>query len=602
MIQVPLPSVGSSPAGHKHTELVHSDYPPFHLAPLSQTVLQIPDPSFLNHPTAASALFQPTVEAMQQLVALIHTLQLATPSSHELASPESFNLPLSPDLLMPYVSEEAYEVAEALQQEKEPGVRSQELGVGGDGEDCLTSPSSLLSPSSPSPYPLQSSLLTIEALTSYLLWSVVRSSYITMQLIEGVRAQQQVDETWTPGMVRLAILLIVKTPELDTCFDLATGCRPQSLLAEDEVLRLDDHGWFAGRSPSLPHQLGDRVENQLQVLLQQIQATNPFIAPLLEGLSLPLLQPGQNWQMAEIRLQLGFEFTVGEAESMTYQTSYIQSDLVEAELLEETAIAETSSQIFSVVAPASQVSVVELPCQPFSTSTLVRLSDPETLERYSQTLTHQHTLRAIASLQQSQLPNDPHEHLLHIITKADEIVHGTHPISASGIYLQQPIRLMQELMPKLLWQITRSSYEVMQLMGGVEVSILQPGFHWQQGTLRLLPALWFQASSVNCAIDLATGRVVLSPNEFLPPETVCQIKISPASKIPLQPSQFQHPLLVEELLSLIKQQIYKATPEIYLWMDGTPVEWLQGRQDWKEGTLHLKLGLEFMPDVHLCLS
>jgi hypothetical protein len=48
------------------------------------------------------------------------------------------------------------------------------------------------------------------------------------------------------------------------------------------------------------------------------------------------------------------------------------------------------------------------------------------------------------------------------------------------------------------------------------------------------------------------------------------------------------------LISLIKQEIQATTPEIQLLMGETQVEWLEDGQDWQQGTLQLKLGLEFI--------
>ena len=577
MIQTHPTSVVYSATGKNGTGLVHSGSgSPFSLETVSLSVLRLTNSLLLNQAAPVSVAAPQTVETMQQLIEIIRTLH-STALTSSASSPGEFNL-FTPEKLVPYVSEEAYEVLEALQSRME----DQRSLIKGKEPEIST--------------PAAPFLLSFQALIPSLLWSIARSSYLVMQLIEGISVQQyQADGAWLPGMVRLVVMLAVKTPTVDWCFDLVTGCPPNSLLDQDVMLKSDENWLPIWRSlTQTATNQGDRVENQLQELSKQVQAAVPSIKPFLDGEWVDLLHPEGDWQTGQIQLRFGFEFTEWESEFTSYPSLLFQSDLVEAELLEDEAILETCSQVFTPIAPVSQVSVVELPRQPLAATTLIRLTEQKVLERYSETIAYQQILDAIAYLKQHQSPADADSRLLQVVSKASEIVHRTDYASDGSIHFHQPVLLMEELMPKLLWQLTRSSYEVTQFLGGIEASLLQPGGSWKQGTLRLLAALQFQASERDFAIDLATGRPIKPESVFLQAETVCQICTLPTTSAPGQAILCQQLSQAKTLISLIKQEIQATTPEIQLLMGETQVEWLEDGQDWQQGTLQLKLGLEFI--------
>ncbi|MGA7934599.1 MAG: hypothetical protein WCA35_13715 [Kovacikia sp.] len=613
MNQIHPSSVVSPSTGSHNTGLVHaSSVPPFSFETVSQTVLKLTDLSLLNPPTDLPPGSSSTIEAMQQLVGIIRTLRSATvPVSTEPPSNAPFSLPFTPENLIPYVSEEAYEVWEALQRESE-GKRQQVDGAPGSARTAATRrlpglsaqhlTRRVLSPLKTQnsklktdPVPPSPHFLSIQTLIPALLWSIARSSYLTMQLVEGVRVQrQQADGSWIAGMLRLVTMLTVKTDTVDWCFDLATGRLPESLLDGNVLLRSEDNLLPIWRSPLQVGDQGDRVEPQVQELLKQVQVANPATKAFFQGAPIEFLQPGQDWQTGEMKLKLGFEFTAWEAEFTSYQALFLSPDLVEAELLEDADTAGTSTQGFTPLAPVSQVSVVEMPRQPFRATTLVRLTDSTPLDLCTQAVRQQQVLAAIAYLQQEPLSSDANKPLAQIVNKAYEIVHRTNHTSDSSIHFHQPVLLIEELIPKLLWQVTRSSYEVVQLIGGIEASILQPKACWQQGILRLLATLWFQAPGIDFFIDLATGRWIRPENVFLHPGAVVQSHGSLVSSAAAKFTRFQQPTQIATLLRSIDRQLQAATPEIQLLMGDNQVEWLEDEQEWERGTLQLKLGLEFI--------
>ncbi len=231
----------------------------------------------------------------------------------------------------------------------------------------------------------------------------------------------------------------------------------------------------------------------------------------MEGMGVNLLIPKEEWQAGEVQLDLGFEFIARASEFTACNPSFDRMDLVEAELLEDSALSETFSGGFTHLAPVAQVSVVELPRQSLGMATLIRLADQSESEPYIQQLLQQQIRRAIAQLQKNLQNNrsaTDDEQLLQVVNEAYETAHQVCVAVGSPLYSQQPILLLDELIPHLLWSITRSSHEVMQLIGGINGAVFEPGCDWEQGTLRLLAMLQFQAVGVSCTIDLATGQVI----------------------------------------------------------------------------------------------
>ena len=141
----------------------------------------------------------------------------------------------------------------------------------------------------------------IKGLTSWLLWGIARSAYGAMRLLEGATARiLQPDESWQTGILRLVAQLQVKTPVLSHKFDLVTQQSASELLTDDRLIQLGD---------SILYPQPTTIAEAIDVLSRQIQITTPALAPFLEGTQTELLVPQQPWQPATFHLSLGFEFT-----------------------------------------------------------------------------------------------------------------------------------------------------------------------------------------------------------------------------------------------------------------------------------------------------
>jgi hypothetical protein len=148
--------------------------------------------------------------------------------------------------------------------------------------------------------------------------------------------------------------------------------------------------------------------------------------------------------------------------------------------------------------------------------------------------------------------------------------------------------LMDELIPKLLWSITSSTYEIMQLVGGLSTQVLQPHATWQQGTLRLLAALHLHTAAVDNTLDLSTGRSVDVDATRLGVGAIVQVNTQGCLQL----------TSIAILTAHLQQQLYDAVPEYRLLMDGVSIAWLEDvEQDWQSGTMKLSVSLAFIPDV-----
>lgn len=536
---------------------------PLVVATVQQTVLKFGQEIVLTQNLRVPTGSTPAIAAMRQLVEVIQQLR----------SPEGGwsqeHLP-TPVALAPYVSEEADEVLDALAGK----------GIGGK---ATRQQSATRRPKKLAPLP-PASLLVMESFTPYLLWCVARTSYSLMQMMEGVAVRLRQGRSWTPGILRLVILLDVKAPDLDWGFDLATGYPPGLLLSGNPVIQSDAslplQAINAPTTQRRSRQKSGWVERQLQELTEHLQLTSPMIAPLLAGVAVDLLPPGQEWRSGHLQLSLGLEFTPHNLEASWHNWSAPPCELVEGELLD--GMTSQTALAYTPIGHQVPVAVVDLPELSLAT-TSVRLANPKHLDRYTNLATQVQLAAAIARLQASLKP-EQEQRLLQVVQEA----YGLAEMTRTSISLLQPDLLMEQLLPKLLWQLTAGTYEVMQLIGGVETCLLQPGYPWQDGSLRLMVGLHLTSSETNWHVDLATGRLVTGSEFKVAADAIVQSQRLPSCQYPIQ---------VSDLTAQLQQQIRETAPEVGFLMTKTAIEWLTTEQEWRSGFLQLDFYLEFLPKI-----
>ncbi len=139
---------------------------------------------------------------------------------------------------------------------------------------------------------------------------------------------------------------------------------------------------------------------------------------------------------------------------------------------------------------------------------------------------------------------------------------------------------IDSLVPRLLWYIARSHYDVMQLLGGIETRILDPDGEWRSGILRLAAILDAEIADDHWQLDLATLQ---------PPQPA----LDDAILIEEPHIPHQEPLSTAAWLARIRDRLQTETPEIRLFLEQISVEVLKPGHDWQSGLIKLQLALVF---------
>lgn len=582
---------------------------PLDFSAVSQVVLRLKDFSYPNRP-----LNQISEEVAIALYPLITVLdQLRSPHS---GWPD--DVPQTAENLLPYVAEETDDVIEALQSVV-PASHPQ------------SSVDQRIELVCDSVQPFRQDYCFVGDLAPWWLWGMARSAHDVMHLMEGVRA-------WVKpavglkqcGILRLAVVLNLEIPHLSGSLDLATTHSPQSFLtAEDEVILEDSQ---LCQAPTLS-------KDFLQTLTEQIQFTTPLLGEFLDGVAVDALVPQQGWQSGLIQLQMKLEFMPDQAlaadpleslESQAASAESLTSSLPQESILAEVlalvkqsveaagsltevgqkseanaaANAETISEIHddltNLPSPdASRDLSTAFASETLSPQTVIRFPQLQWVENYRAIAIRHHVAQsalqipAFSNLSGHHLGSETDSEALSqaVIMGAGAI--ANHLKSAWSLssrdFLQAEISL-DEIVQRLRWCLSHSSYEVMQLMGGLRVSLLKPSEVWETGTLRLWVTLNCSASDHTLQLDLATGQ----PPKF-PAPAVALAAIAQSSQLP-----WQQPLSsVERLKQKVIQQVQQATPEVLHWLEAVPVEYATHPGQWQPAVVQLGVNFEFVPDAHL---
>ncbi len=504
---------------------------PFDLDAIAKTVFKLTEATPQIQPLTQPELSVQVRAAVQRLVAIIAKLR----------SPEGgWPADLEPTVenLLPYVTEEAYEVLDTLHID---GVAPQVTLTQAlsDVLQTTTLPGYLL----------------VEELIPRLLWYVARGSYDLMRLLCGVEANVfQPGEGWQTGIVRLVAILDAKfDSDRHWALDLATYQPPATVLTEQALIRSEQETFCP--QPTW-------VASLTQQLLQQIQAVTPEASTFIDPVLVELLAPSQDWQTGSLQLKLAFEFTAGT----------------------QPAIAEVNA------ASAEQTGEPNLK---------LKFTTPTVLEQYLESRVQQPLDAAIAQLpapdtwNRDRLLAMPTSQALATIVEAAALVAEAVPqtrelgqdcATHAGVVLD-------DWLPQLLWQLTSSSYEVMHWIGGLSAKVLPTGDRWQAGTLRLWTVLSLKTADHDWYFDISTGQSLKAIPPALAASAVIQLDV--AEKSP----RLQR---VEPVLTRLVAQMQASTPLMQQLMEGTEVNLLTHSESWQPALLKLEVGLELMSDLDWC--
>lgn len=248
-----------------------SDYTPieeFDAATISETLIRLPWPWKGDRPKISASCPEAFQTAMEQLMVLMTELR-----SPQGGWPE--NLPFTPENLLPYVTEEVYEVLDPLSGIKEEN----SAPLSGQDANWL-----------------------IEDLSVQLLWTIATSSYGLMQLSGGVLAQKwEANGSQERGLLRVVPILEVQAESVQWAIDLATLAPPP----------IPPHAktQFQILSPSETDPIP--CSELIQQWKNELQTQTPHLQPWTEPFLVDILEPGKDWIAGTVEVTLGLEW-IGE--------------------------------------------------------------------------------------------------------------------------------------------------------------------------------------------------------------------------------------------------------------------------------------------------
>ncbi|MBP0013311.1 MAG: hypothetical protein J7545_15735 [Roseofilum sp. SBFL] len=252
-----------------------SDYTPleeFDAETISETLIRLPWPWTGDRPKISASCPETLQIAMEQLIVLM--TELRSPKG---GWPE--NLPFTPENLLPYVTEEVYEVLDLLTKIQEDNRAS-------------------LSP--------QDSNGLVEDLSVQLLWTIATSSYGLMQMSGGVYAQKwEANSSQERGLLRVVPILEVQAESVQWAIDLATFAPPPlspQATTEFQIL-----------SPSVTDPISG--SDLIQYWRKELQTQTPHLQPWLEPCFVDILEPGKDWVSGTAQVTLGLEWMAEGMES-----------------------------------------------------------------------------------------------------------------------------------------------------------------------------------------------------------------------------------------------------------------------------------------------
>jgi NTP pyrophosphatase (non-canonical NTP hydrolase) len=150
-----------------------------------------------------------------------------------------------------------------------------------------------------------------------------------------------------------------------------------------------------------------------------------------------------------------------------------------------------------------------------------------------------------------------------------------------------PLLSVEDLIPQLLWSIAHSSYRVVQLIEGVNVSSGLAGSDWR-GMLRLVTQLEAETSDRRWGMDLVTHQ---PSSSACASDTTVQIHWNGMAQVADVPT-----ISTDQLLEDLTRSLSEASPLVQALLDGLAVGLLEPEKGWQSGQLWLKLSFELIVD------
>lgn len=155
------------------------------------------------------------------------------------------------------------------------------------------------------------------------------------------------------------------------------------------------------------------------------------------------------------------------------------------------------------------------------------------------------------------------------------------PSPSSSVALSADRFLLSALIPRLLWGIASSSYEMMRLLEGIKARVYEEDGTFDCQVVRLLPLLGFRQESRTIALDLVTQMA--SQEAMLMPQRRIQLL---DSDIDSGPTTVAH--LLAAMTRILMAEMPNWQP---LLAEGWGIDLLFPHGKWQSGDLTLKLAL-----------
>lgn len=378
-------------------------------------------------------------------------------------------------------------------------------------------------------------------------------------------------------------------------------------------------------------------------VIWSIAAQSPVLMQLLEGVQAQIFQPGQNWQVGQMRLAVWLTVEVGaQQESLdlvAQRPPYAMLDsqtLVQVEDREfwptptwvQRLQLELESQLghhplldellagldVELLLPEHswQVGTIQLrygleftPLAQQSSNWQTGVDDAQRLvqvhiqneawaEVMAQAIGQQRFLHEMVwqewNEEQPDQKLDP-RWLIECACWAG----SEHHTSLGWSTLPTPLRL-RSLGYRILWSIIQASYRATRLMAGVKGQIFSPQQPWQTGYIRLRPRLAIHTDKGRWACDLSTGTRLNPYAVVLDSAALIQFEEPDlASHLPT------HLVTAASLQEQIMRQLQRRSPELEGWLHGVEIGLQPMATDGMEkpivqGWLQLDIALEFVPN------
>lgn len=450
-------------------------------------------------------------------------------------------LPPTPENLATYITEEADEVLAIIHRE-------------------------MLERNENSPPPL-SDYITLEELLPRLLWYLARSSDEMMQLLAGLPAQIKLKNSeLEDGNLRLSTILTLDN-RADWAIDLVTNHLPQSTLSAQTLINSLE-GFTIPEPITCSHFLDQLREKILKI--------NPELKYFFSSNHTEFLEPGFPWQSGSFQIKFTWEF------------------IKFPDLIPEGEF------------PSPNPLNSPLPAK-------LRLTHQPLLEAYFESVMKQQLIQGMIEVISSEHLKNFEQDLgsfnpgiFCLIEAAYEFVEAIqNPQKFDQLNSLGQEILIKDLTQKLLWQIIRPHWEIMQWVGGVKVNVLPPESPWIKGLLHLTLTWQLQLSESLAKIDLVSGELFPPfweeiyqeniPNKFrLTQDTIIQLQSSEITTSPIRADDF---------LRKIQDKLESVSPELALWLMGIEIDFHLAPNpslelenihyvSWDSGISQLQLGLE----------